>query len=481
MEKNFFNEHQIKIFSYTTTYFWLLLIPIVRGLFSLRGDLISWFFGVWVDLLALGFIFLFAFIQWKNVKISIENNKITCKSGIFIKKYYSIPFEKVTSYYLVSNYFLKKINVQDVLIDTNHGSRSKFDLSLKLSVKHSDKLLETLKENNVSKFENSYSQNRFFLFAFSAIFSDTLSGVLIIATTIYQIGRYIENELFDNLLEKRYELQEIIQENVTAVATFIALVFVGSWLLSFVLNLLKNKEFNVSRFQKELIISSGFVTKKVKTINISKINFISYKQNILSKIFKFSSVKVDCTGFGKAKRETPLLIPISTNEKSTLATKKLLPEFDLPKIKINVPKRHIKRFLWFPLFFIILIPILIYVAVRIFPIISPLALFLLIAAEIPFLWFLIVRIIAALLTGIGIEKDYLVLSYSDYYAFNKVVIHKDKIAKIKVTKTPLQRYSGLCTLNFYTKSEKGSVHKVKHLREKEVFSLLSDNFDSVFH
>ena len=59
-------QHIIKLFGYTTKYFWLLIIPVLRSLhtiFKEGADLMEWLEGAYLDLLVLGVIFGFAFFS----------------------------------------------------------------------------------------------------------------------------------------------------------------------------------------------------------------------------------------------------------------------------------------------------------------------------------------------------------------------------------------------------------------------------------
>ena len=46
-------QHPIALLQYTTKNFWLLLIPLLRGLFSLDVDFYSWLSGAYLDVLVI--------------------------------------------------------------------------------------------------------------------------------------------------------------------------------------------------------------------------------------------------------------------------------------------------------------------------------------------------------------------------------------------------------------------------------------------
>ena len=58
--------HPINILEHISGYFWLLLLPLVRGLFAFRGGFWGWLSGVWFDLLVLAAILGFALLRWAS-------------------------------------------------------------------------------------------------------------------------------------------------------------------------------------------------------------------------------------------------------------------------------------------------------------------------------------------------------------------------------------------------------------------------------
>ena len=76
-------QHPIKIFTYTTSGFWLLLIPLARKLYRLSFDVAEWFRGDWLDIIIISLIFGFAFLRWFFITFSIDNDCIRTGTGYF--------------------------------------------------------------------------------------------------------------------------------------------------------------------------------------------------------------------------------------------------------------------------------------------------------------------------------------------------------------------------------------------------------------
>lgn len=82
--------HPINILENISGYFWLLLFPLVRGLFSFRGGILIWLSGVWFDLLILTAILGLAFLRWWLAGYELTENGVRIVNGILIRRDYTV-------------------------------------------------------------------------------------------------------------------------------------------------------------------------------------------------------------------------------------------------------------------------------------------------------------------------------------------------------------------------------------------------------
>ena len=59
-----YRMHPVNILENLSNFFWLLIFPVIRGLFTFRGGLIAWVQGAWFDLAVVAFIVLLATLRW---------------------------------------------------------------------------------------------------------------------------------------------------------------------------------------------------------------------------------------------------------------------------------------------------------------------------------------------------------------------------------------------------------------------------------
>ena len=93
-------QHPIKLLSYTTRYFWLLLIPLARSLYSILLDVDAWktwIAGAWLDLVVLGAIFGFAWIRWISIYFSFDNERITVTKGVIAESETTVLYSEIST------------------------------------------------------------------------------------------------------------------------------------------------------------------------------------------------------------------------------------------------------------------------------------------------------------------------------------------------------------------------------------------------
>ncbi len=79
-------QHKIAILKYTTKNFWLLLIPLVRGLIAMNFDFYNWFHGAYLDIIVILLIIGLAVLRWRFVQFHILDEGITVKTGVIMRR-----------------------------------------------------------------------------------------------------------------------------------------------------------------------------------------------------------------------------------------------------------------------------------------------------------------------------------------------------------------------------------------------------------
>ena len=459
-------QHPIKLFSYTTRNFWLLLIPLARSVYALRFDLSRfslWLKGAWLDIIVLFAIFAFAVIRYLSVFYKYDDEKLIIKKGIIADAFDTLFYCEIATLTVYQNLFFKIIGAAKVSVTTNAGTFSNTDITLITGAKQANRLFETVRLRSKADLTYSVSPRRLHLFFFSLIFSSTLSGVIIFSTLIIQVGKIIGNNLEKILFVFFNEVAMSLAVGIPPVAIGIAVVVGGGWLISFVANLLRYWRFIVSRRNNSIVIRSGILTRCSHFLNTGKINYIDLRQNFFTKIFRISSLHTHCAGYGGKGRELAVILPITTRHEINDTSHMLFPSYPQPKITQKPPLRNIMGYILAPLVASLVIPAAVFPLLYFFPSWRTAVIYSALIFEVPIVWEIIVQFMAFFTTGIGYENGFLTLKYCGLYSFHNIVMPVEKITKVTVYQSVFQYFSGNCHIKVYSQSDKTKSHYIKNM------------------
>ncbi len=473
---NFKRQHPIKIFGYASRNFWLFLIPLVRGLIYLNFDFHSWLKGAWLDILIVILIFANALLRWLCFYYKIENRTITLKKGIIFKTYSEINFDIITIITVSKPFYYAPLKARKLYVDTNSGSKRKFDAVVTVKLKDFEVLQNYLSRNfGADKLKYTYYPQRRHLLIFSWIFSSTFSGVILVSTLFFQGGRLLGKEIENRVVDTFNDVSSKIKLGIPPIIVSIGILFFLGWCISFFITLLKYWKFTIKKIDKNIMVSSGFLSKYTWYISTPEINYISLKQSLITMMLKFSSVHIHCSGYGKIKRSHAVIIPLTTEQGVRIIAGKILPKFPEPINNIKSTNSQIIRFITFPVLFLLLEMIVAFVAMQFLPSWNEVILFALFIIVIPVVWLICVKFISTFTTGIGCKGEFFFLNYCKFYEFNRVVVKRDRISKVKVAQNIFQKNTNNCTLILYTNAEHRAKHIIKFLPYDETIDFLSKN------
>lgn len=466
-------QHKIAILKYTTGNFWMLLIPLVRGLIAMNFDFYHWLQGAYWDLIVILLMIGFAVLRWCFVRFEVGENGIFISHGIFVRNEFTIPYSAVACASAARSIWLRPIRAVTVALDSDShstlGQGKKADVELIMKLTDYTKIYNNI-PNSSANAKVSYRASKADLVFFSLVFSSTLSGIIFLGTLFIQGSRIVGDQLEEQFLNAVSDVTEFMQRiisGVTPAAVALTLIFALGWGFSFVSNLLRHINFRIQRCGNDITVRNGFFSKWKYYVNISKVNCADLRQNLLMKICRVMSVHVSCTGYGKSRNEIPVFVPVTTKKRVMSTMQMMLPSFTLSNISLKPKPLYIMPFLWGPLLSAVLLPVGAVAAARFFPAWSGIVKFLLIMGEIPSLYLIAVKITAKFTTGIGFGNDTITLKYCTFSQFHTVIVPKSRIAYVRLSRTIFQRFNGTCDVWVYSRGEHASRHRIRGIDVKK--------------
>ena len=448
----FERQHPLAIVHAFSRYILLLLLPLLRSLLLLRGDVVAWAQGAWFDILVLVVVVGFGVLQWHCTVYALQSKGIYVESGALFNEARYIPYANLSSAVAERPFYLRPFRIVRMRLETDSGSRSRADVSLLLRESQAKALVEKGTEYLAHEpvrpggetEPKVYRPRPLYIAILSLITSNSLTGVLFLSTFLSQTGKILGEEFEKLLVHSLTRIVRFLAFNIPPAAAMAAALLLGGWGIAFLINLVNHLGFQAVRQGKRLFIEAGFLTRREYYLTVERINFLTLRQSLLTKLFGFCSAFINCTGYGKERQYQP-------------------------------PHRTVRRFLNPPLLTILGILAGFAILGRIFPAFITLNRFFAVMAEIPALWWLCVKIAAYFHVGIGVRGD-ICTFYSTYgYAFFTTVLHKDKIAKVEIRQSFFQRMSGSADVRVYTFAEthhRVRVHNLSLEQAEEFLRLL---------
>lgn len=475
-------QHKIAILKYTTRNFWLLLIPLVRGLVAMKFDLYHWLQGAYLDIIVILAIFGFAVLRWWFVQYQIQENGILMCTGMIVRNEYFIPYSVISCASAKRALLLRPVKAVTVALDSDSHSVSnkhgKADVELVVTLTDYTKLYNKIPIVSTNT-KITYEASKGNLVFFSLLFSSTLSGVIFIGAFFIQGSRLVGRELEERFLSVVNGMTEFMQsvvKGVTPLSAALTLIIAAGWLLSFITNLLRHFNFKIKRRGSNIFVENGFFSRWKYYVNISKVNYADLRQNLLMKICRVMSVHVSCTGYGKSRSEIPVFVPITTRQRVLSSMQMMLPDFTMSNISLRPKKTYVMGYIWVPLVMSLAFPVGAAVLIRIFPGWADVINFLGAMAEIPSVYLLIVKIAAKFTSGIGVGEGTVTLKYCKFSQFHAVIVPKSRIAYVRIRRSLFQRVGKCCDVWVYTRGERAARHRIRGINVDEA-EKFAENYD----
>ena len=476
-----YHEHPLRILKYSAKNIWLLIFPFLRGLrtyhFS-KDFFYSWIQGAWKDILVLGVIVIFGFIRWFFSRIEISDDMLIHHDGVFIKLETYIPFENVSCATVENPLHFAVFGAKRLSCDTRAGIYKAVDIRLLVNEKVCDEVMKHIPDVEDKKSSSDLKRpSALSLLLFSVFFSSGFSGTVYVAMFFFKggdIAHDIISMSLNTLTKETAKLTDKLLLKIPSVALMIGVFFLGSWFVSFIVNLLRYARFRLESDDDCVKISYGIVNHIDYRIKLAHINYTDIRQNLIMKLFGAVTVNISCAGYGAAKNRMPVLVPVRREKNIGKGFESIGVRSGLDT-RFRARKAGAGSYLLPPVIAAIVVIPLYHLsrdAVNsFFPKLTELFHFAAVMAEIPLVWLVIVKIAALLTSGISFHDDMIMIRCSKWNSFHTVIGNVGKVAKVEIEQNLLQKMSKRCAVSIWFGSEEYKRFKVKAMNEEEAIKI----------
>ena len=467
-------EHPLKILKYSAKNIWLLVFPLMRGIYTYHFDknwFYSWVKGAWFDIAVLGVILIFGFMRWFSSRIDFTREEIVHRDGIFIRVNTYIPYKNISSVTIERPFYLAPFKAMRFRCDTRAGIFKTVDLKLMVGKKTHDAIMIHMPDvDERKKIQGLPQADMLSVLLFSIFFSSGFSGTIYVATFFFKggdIAHKIISRSLNILTAETAKITEKLVLKIPTAAIFIGVFFIASWFLSFLVNLFRYGRFTIDCDKHYMKVGYGILDRKEYRIKNSHINYTDLRQNIIMKLFGAVAVNISCAGYGASKNRLPVLFPVKS-EKSLGKNLNVIGIYSGISNDYRAQPAGIGSYLLIPLIAASLIIPSHDWAAKLFPRFEELSLFVAVMLEIPAVWFIIVKFVALMTSGVALYEDKIMIRCSSWTRFHTVVSDKNKVVKIELEQNLLQAMSGRCAMSIWFEGEEHKRFKIKAMKAEEV-------------
>mgnify|MGYP002640748735 FL=1 len=478
ISKKTIKSHPIMIMHFLSRYILLLIIPSLKSIASffasgsLKED------SVWY-LFFMALIVIISILKLLRCRIYALKTHIRTRQGLFFMKENMINLDKISNITAYSGILLHLLKAVYVKIDTEAGKRKKSDFEIIMSKDDYNFLVNMVFREGKSTSEFLFSPEKICIMALSA--TSVITGSALMFSVINYVSQITEENIADKLYESINNTVSLLDFILPRAIGVIAALAAAGFIFSFSYTLFKYSNFYVSRNECPngafIYISCGLISKKEIRLKESCTAAAFIIRRPLMSLLRHDITRIYAAGYGSSKSELSVLLPATGRDKTFGFINSLLTnmQYTSPSLIPSKGKEH--KFILPQIICIILLPIAAGV-LSLFVGIHNEDLFfvILILLGIIVIW-LLSGYFASKNSGIHFDKSSsktISFRTTKYSCNIMAMVSTDNISFIKITQSPFEIKSRLCSVKVYIYSGERINCKIKALRYHDAAALLKN-------
>ncbi len=471
-----FKAHPLMILKFVRPTLFLLFLPVVKGVIQyLTEQNLEGVIGF--EILLLCIIFGIAFLRWRSYTLICDENQrvVTIKYGFFFKRIAKIDIAKLSSVQTTQNpidYIFRAVTYK---INTEAGIHNRTDFEFKLSIKNSKEVSALLYGKGAPK-AVKYSALKVAILA--ATTSSAFTGMLVAVPIINRAGNLLGIGLSDMLLNEINNISSKIETYFPPVVNTITLIILIAYLISFIYSFLKYVNFKLFLEKDKLEVRSGLIVRTRTSFRKTAINNIKVEQTLLMQLLRRYALKVSVGGYGDAKSESEVIIPLGANKEIKNKLSKYFPFFVPTEKGIRPARSYLtqSRFLFLPaIYFLVAIGLAIWFALK-FDDLTRFALFLTLVACSLIVCYAYIGLFQYNKSKISFGENVFARSNKGFRTY-ELYCPKENIGEIRLIRFPPDYFYKTCRVRVLVRSERADNIRVRHLDYQTVKKEIYKCFD----
>ncbi len=464
--------HPLMIFKFTKRYVLILLLPLIRSLLNYGAS------GTLSRLVIMESFFAFLILavsvaRWLSFNVTFRDDCIIVDSGVLIRRHAVMPLDKISVSYTKRNPLIGIVGAVAARIDTDSGFRKKADFEMYFSRKSASLYELVIKPEGATS--PSYHSKLSMGIIMALANASAFTGLIVLAPAIKRAGEILGRSINNRLRDTITFATALIGKILPPAATFIAVVFVSGFAVSFLLTLIKYVPFKLSESSENITVEHGLLARHRTVINRNSINAVVINIPPVMRVLRFCWVGISAAGYGKIRGESEVVLP-AVNMRQ--AREFQLGIFDISpedKFDLTCPKRAMRRAVFTPLMLTALSVAAEILLMVLFTPFSGMIALLMSFVQLVLLYLLSVRVHYQHHGGVSLYDGVVMRSYKRL-TIKKMRVKKDKTCIIKISQGPFERRFDVVRVRVTVRSEQPVTLKATNLDRKETDKLIKRYF-----
>ena len=441
--------HPLYLYYDIKKWLWLLLLPVLRALFS-RQDTVSVILSSMRDVTIAAGLIMYSAIKWNRAGYSLKGG-LTLEHGLIVRRWLRVMASDAASVEIERSPLMWLAGGRRVRINTA-GLRRRADATIYLSAREAGVLA-----GSRSVWRGRRVSSRVLpVLVLSASNSNAALGLLTVAPALRQAGQILGREVSGEVYGL---INRLISLGLPPLFDAIAHVLVLGWCYAFLRTFARTAGFTTERSGSRLHLLSGLITLRDIYIDCSRITSMELRQTLFMRLFRLHTVTITAAGYGREKGARPVIIPAARPRELCSALDTLLPEYPTCPATLHPPRRAVFGYVLPPLLFSLgsLFPL--YIG----GVWNMLAAVWFLAG----IWWLLVRLSGYFRAGFGVSSRAVTMRYTRGLALYEIHVPREAADCAWIIQAPWQRKSGICTVELRCFGEKRRRHRVRALPVEE--------------
>lgn len=454
-------QHPFAMVSKLTGSALLLLLPVVQQILYRPQSVLEVIGTMGFSALYAVFIIAGAVIFYNTCRYSYTGGEVYLERGVVVKRRFSISYENVSTVTVERNIFAAMFGAAKLSFDTPAGLAKTRDISLYLRRKRVERLVKRLLDGLEIKYE--YIADNFRMLLMSALWSNPMTGLLLLVPLIERTGDVIGREFNNAVIESVDFRVTLVSVGITPAAATIANLLVLGWAAALVFQFFRYARFSSRRMGEYIAITRGIGSKNERYTKAHEISALTINRTLSMAIFRLTGIGIFSIGSGKDKGDKSL-IAIAANKHELKGAVEGLTDFDTHYDKELRPNRT-RLFSYIVIPLIVTVMVLALVSLLVFvPLLGELYFTALLISLVPLGWWTAFRIFAFRHASFGYNGTCAILCGYRRLSLIKYIIPYEHIQFIEISQNIFQKRSGYCNVCVYMYYEQRATHTVKQVK-----------------